>query len=82
MLGLAVELLLEQLPPENTFIVTMALLLLRGRACLSRPSEKKTGFLMIDTLKKLFNPHDYGHQGSVFGSHSYMSVSKNFKSYE
>jgi hypothetical protein len=35
--------------------------------------EKKNGFFLIETFRKLFNPKNYGHQGSILGGLSYMS---------
>ncbi len=30
-------------------------------------SKKKSGFLLIETFRKRFNPQNYGHQGSILG---------------
>jgi len=30
-------------------------------------SEKKTGLLLIEVFSKLFNPQNYGYQGSILG---------------
>jgi threonine/homoserine/homoserine lactone efflux protein len=30
-------------------------------------SETKNGFLLVETFRKLFNPQNYGHQGSFLG---------------
>jgi hypothetical protein len=38
-------------------------------------SEKKNGFLLIEIFRKLVNPQNYGHQGSILGGLSYMSGS-------
>jgi hypothetical protein len=29
--------------------------------------QKETGFLLIKTFRKLVNPQNYGHQGSILG---------------
>jgi hypothetical protein len=29
--------------------------------------EKKNGFLLIEVFRKLFNPQNYGHQGTILG---------------
>ena len=42
-------------------------------------SKKKTGFLLIETFRKLFNPQNDGHQGLVpWWPFLYIRVSKNF----
>jgi hypothetical protein len=32
-------------------------------------SEKKNGFLVIEVFRKLVNPKNYGHQGTILGGH-------------
>ena len=38
-------------------------------------SEMKTGFLLIEVFRKLINPQNYGHQGSILGGHFYFHLS-------
>jgi hypothetical protein len=41
-------------------------------------SEKKNGFLLIETFRKLFNPQNDDHQSSILGGlFLYCRVSKN-----
>jgi hypothetical protein len=35
----------------------------------STTSETKNGFLLIEVFRKLFNPQNNGHQGSILGGH-------------
>ncbi len=43
--------------------------------------EKKTGFLLIEVFRKLFNTQNYGHQGTILGGLSYV-VELNERIYE
>jgi hypothetical protein len=58
---------------------TKALLLSGGAFLNVTTYKRKNGFLLIEIFRKLFNPQNYGHQGSLLGGlFLYVRGSKNF----